>query len=140
MSAFQELLQKYVNEDYEALVGLAKLSVAEILPECQKIDKDNGGVLLLMSIVHAGIGADFDVTDKEIEFISDVLNTDKTKLLSVLVSIAKQPESLGLAKKFVDASSNDIKASTVNFIATICACDETITRSEGEYILSLLAD
>jgi len=140
MSAFQDLLQKYVNEDYETLVGLAKLSLADILPECEKLDKDNGGVLLVMSIALAGIGADSKVSDKEIDFISDVIGADRSKILAILATIVKDPRSLELAKKFVDISPKNIKAATFNFIATICACDETITRDEGAYILSLLAD
>ncbi len=140
ISSFQDLLQKYVNEDYSTLVGLAKASVADILPKCAEIDKDNKGMLLLMSIALSGIGADSKASPTEVKFLADVLGIDANKVVEILAIIVKNPTSLELAKKFVGISSTAIKASTINFIATLCACDETITRDEGAYILSLMAE
>ena len=140
VSSFQELMQQYVNKDYSTLVGLAKASVNDILPECAKIDTDNKGVLLLMSIALSGIGADSNASPKEVQFIADVLDVEANKILDILAAIVKNPTSLELAKKFVGVCPKELKAATINFIATICACDETITRDESAYILTLMAE
>jgi len=58
MATLNEILQQYVNADYETLVAVAQKALVNLMPVCKQIDPDNEGVLMASSIILAAIGAD----------------------------------------------------------------------------------
>lgn len=136
MASFNELLQKYVNADYEVLVSLAKGSAAKILPICKKIDDEHDGMLLLSAILLSAVAADGTFSDKEKQFISDVFGLSGDTV-SALVKIYTGKE-YDLVDKFADSLNSELKVEVINLVATVAACDETITRSESAFISNLI--
>ena len=137
MTKFNELMRKYVNEDYNTLVGLAKTSVNVLMPVCKQIDADNDGFLVLMSIVLAGVAADGVLTGKEKKFLQDVLGLSSDsvdKRISMYTGNMTE-----LTDKIADAGNDDLKFAIVNLVASICACDETIKREEAAFIYKIMA-
>ena len=51
MATFNELMQKYVNEDYSTLVVMAQKAMSNLIPVCRKVDADNDGFMMISSLV-----------------------------------------------------------------------------------------
>ena len=135
MSNFNELMQKYVNTDYDMLVSLAKEAVTRLMPVCKKVDPDNNGNYMLMSLILSAIAADRKLTPLESKMLSDVLNLDNADIQR-MIGMYKS-EMVGLADYFADNMGEDTKADTIMLITTIAAVDETICKEETEFIRKL---
>ena len=138
MSAFDELMQKYVNEDYDSLLAMAKSSAAKLLPICAKIDEENKGFFMLTVIILAAVGADGKLSAKEGQFLKDMLGmTDEQVDSYTNLYNGKEEE---LADKFADALDKETKFEVVNLVSCIAACDETIKPDEAKFIYKLIAE
>ena len=137
MSSFNELMQKYVNTDYEVLVDLAKEAVRRLMPYCQKVDPDHKGNYMLASLILSAIGADGVLTALESKMLSDVmgLNTEEIKKLIAMFDI----RMADLADHFADNMNADTKADTLMLITVLAAVDEKISKEETAFIKKLMA-
>ena len=136
MSAFDELMQKYVNNDYNTLVELAKGSVVKLLPVCAKIDEEHKGFFMLTVLILAAIGADGKLSAKEGQFLKDILGLDDEQVGKYVDFYSGKEEDL--ADKFADALDQDTKFEVVNLVSCIAACDETIKPEEAKFIYKLI--
>ena len=137
MATFNELMQKYVNEDYSTLVVMAQKAMSNLLPVCKRVVADNDGFMILSSLVLSAIGADGTLTALERKFLRDVMGlSDENISKYIKMYSSKMAE---LADHFADNMSTDIKADTAMLIICICACDEKISREETAFIRKLLA-
>jgi len=137
MATFHELMQKYVNEDYENLVALAQQAVNNLLPVCAELDKENDGFFLLCSIIFSAVAADNNLTALENQFLQDILPLDNDKIdaLTEMHSGAMA----ALTDRFCDSMGDDVKADTIILVCTIAAVDEKISREETAFIKRLFA-
>ena len=137
MSSFNELMQKYVNTDYEVLVDLAKEAVRRLMPYCQKVDPDHKGNYMLASLILSAIGADGVLTALESKMLSDVmgLNTEEIKKLIAMFD----NRMADLADHFADNMNADTKADTLMLITVLAAVDEKISKEETAFIKKLMA-
>ena len=135
MSSFSELMQKYVNTDYEVLVDLAKEAVRRLMPYCKAVDPDHNGNYMLTSLLLTAIGADGKLTALENKMLQEVMglsNEEVQKLIGMYDS--RMPE---LANYFADNMSDDTKADTIMLITLFAAVDETICKEETAIIRKL---
>jgi len=135
MTTFNELMQKYVNTDYEVLVDLAKEAVNRLMPHCKKVDPEHNGNYMLASLVLSAIGADGVLTALESKMLGDVLGLDKggiQKLIGMYDS--RMPE---LANHFADNMGSDTKADAIMLITVIASVDEKISKEETAFIRKL---
>lgn len=137
MANLNEILQDMVNKEYDELLGIAKLTLKDILPACKAVDKDNDGVLMLSAILLSAVGADGTLSVKERQFLRDLLNFSDEQV-SNLIKLYNA-DMANLVDTFVDTLEGDVKTSTVLLVASICAIDETISADEISYIKKLLA-
>lgn len=135
MTSFNELMQKYVNTDYDVLVDLAKEAVRRLMPYCQKVDPQHNGNYMLAALILTAIGADGKLTPLESKMLQDVMGLDKdaiTKLIGMYDS--KMPE---LADYFADNMGDDTKADAIMLITVIASVDEKICKEETALIRKL---
>ena len=133
---FQELMQEFVNEDYDTLVEVASNAVSEILPTCKEVDQENDGFLMLTSIVITAIASDGNLTSTERRFLKDVFGFTDDHVDTLVEMYDK--EMFNLVDSFADAFT-DIKATVLVLITAIAACDETISREETAFIRDVIA-
>ena len=136
MATFEELLQHYVNLDYQDLVLTAKKAMNNLLPECAKVDKDNEGYVLLMSIILTAIGADGTLTALERSFLRDVMGLDDegvSKFIQLYDS-----RMVEVVDNFADKISQDIKINVMTLCLCVVSVDEKISREETAFIRKLL--
>ena len=137
MATFNELMQKYVNEDYSTLVAFSQKALANLIPVCKKVDPDNDGFMMVSSLVLSAIGADGTLTALERKFLGDVLGLSAENISQYIKMYNSRMADL--VDHFADSLTTDIKADTAMLIICICACDEKISREETAFIRKLLA-
>ncbi len=137
MATFNELMQKYVNEDYSTLVVMAQKAMSNLIPVCRKVDAENDGFMMISSLVLSAIGADGTLTALERKFLHDVMGLSDESISKYIKMYNSRMADL--ADHFADNMSTDIKADTAMLIICICACDEKISREETAFIRKLLA-
>lgn len=139
MASFQEILQKYVNLDYEELVTLAKKNLAKVMPYFNSIAKDRKGVLICITFISACLAADGELSSLEIRFVNDVTNSQLTR--EELFNIAQKFINGGafdLADEVYDACPAEVRNDLLSFCLCFCAVDETISANEVAFIKRLL--
>ena len=137
MATFNELMQKYVNEDYSTLVAFSQKALANLIPVCKKVDPDNDGFMMVSSLVLSAIGADGTLTALERKFLGDVLGLSDENISKYIQMYNSRMADL--VDHFADSLTTDIKADTAMLIICICACDEKISREQTAFIRKLLA-
>lgn len=133
--SFNELMQEMVNEDYKTLVGLAKSSIADIMPVCKKMDDEHNGIFLLMSIMLTAIGADGKLSNLERDFLIDVLGLNNSQISDFIKLYDSR--MVELTDKFVECLDSNEKAAAIMLVTATCAVDETIKREETALIHKL---
>ncbi len=136
MANLTDILQKYVNTDYDTLVEVAQKALTELLPACKEVDPDNDGFLMVSGIILSAMAADDILTSLERKFVCDVLGiTNETfdKFLKLYNDGLSE-----LVDKFADTLDGDVKANTLTLVACVAACDEKITLEESAFIRKIL--
>ena len=134
--SFQDTLQNLVNKDYDELMGFAKIAIAELYPACKVVDEDNSGVFMMTSIILSAIAADGKLTGIEKKFLMELLDLDDDKL-NTLIGMY-DARMADLTDNFADALPAEMKAHVVMLVASIAACDETISREETAFLAKIL--
>ncbi len=134
-TGFNELMQKYVNTDYEVLVDLAKEAVKRLMPPCQQVDPDHNGNFMLASIILSAVGADGVLSALENKMLKDVMNINDEEVSKLIKMYDKQMPDL--VDHFADNMGEDIKADTIMLVTTLAAVDEKIAKEETAFIRKL---
>lgn len=136
MANLKDILQNYVNADYDVLVAMAQKALTALLPSCKKVDKENDGFLMVSGIILSAVGADGELSQLEKNFICDVLGI-KSSTFENFVKLYNDDLAL-LVDKFADSLDDDVKANTLTLVAAIAACDEKISLEESAFIRKIL--
>ena len=137
MATLNELLQDWVNKDYDELAFAAKRSLQDVMPLCLKVDPDNKGCAMATSIILTAIGADGTLTALEKRLLCDVLGCDEAfvqKMISLYDS-----RMVDLTDKFVDALDGENRAAVCVLVLAFIAVDEKISKEENALIHKLLS-
>lgn len=137
MATFNELMQKYVNSDYETLVQLAQQALVSVLPACKAVDKDNDGFFMATSIILAAIGADGVLTGLEKKMLGDALGLNEETIQKFITLYDSRMAEL--VDAFADALKDDLKADVCMLVTAVCAVDEKISHLETAFIKKILA-
>lgn len=135
MATFEELMQKFVNSDYDVLLGLGKEAVSRVLPKCKAVDTENNGFFMLSSIVLSAIAADGYLTALEKKLLNEVLGLDEgTTQKFIQMYDSRMVE---LTDTFCDNLDTDTKADVIMLVTIVASVDEKISREETAFIRKL---
>lgn len=137
MATFNELMQKYVNSDYETLVHLAQQALVNLLPICKKVDTDNDGLFMATSIILSAIAADGVLTGLEKKMLKDALGQDDATIQKFISMYDSR--MVELTDHFADNMSIDTKADVLMLVTAVAAVDEKISKEETAFIKKLMA-
>lgn len=137
MATIEQMMQDFVNKDYEELVALGSIAVKNLLPVCKKVDEEHDGFMMLSAIVLSAIGADGKLSALEVRFLGDVMGLDEDAVANFIKLYDSRYEEL--VDQFADALSAEVKADVVMLVMSIAACDEKISREENAFIQKILA-
>lgn len=134
--SFSDTLQELVNKSYDELLDFAKIAIGELYPACKAVDEENNGVFMMTSVILSAIAADGKLTAIEKKFLMELLDLDEDKLNTYIGMYDSRMAEL--TDKFADALTVELKSHTVMLVATIAACDETISREETAFLAKIL--
>lgn len=137
MATFEELMQKFVNSDYDVLLGLGKEAVSRVLPKCKAVDADNNGFYMLSSIVLSAIAADGYLTALEKKLLNEVLGLDEETTQKFIQMYDSR--MVELTDTFCDNLDTDTKADVIMLVTIVASVDEKISREETAFIKKLFA-
>ncbi len=138
MSQFRDLMQKYVNLEYNDLLAIGKRALGEAYPALKNLlpDQKDSVVYVVLTILLGAVGADGTLSVKERQFMKDLLDlTDDAIDNFIKLYTGKEEETVRSIVKLVDA---DTKINVITIVTCIVACDETITADELSFVESLL--
>jgi hypothetical protein len=139
MANLNQLLQKYVNMDYDELLDLAKFSLSQFLDTVLEKTGADGASKICAVMTAACLGADGKLSPLENKFFNDLLgvNDSYSDNLEFVRSLGTD-EARELVDGLVDAMSADDKAAAISFCLCFLAVDETISRDEVAFIDRLI--
>ena len=134
---FKDLMQRFVNEDYDTLLSFAKTSLGKVLPAFEVVDEENKGMFMVTSIILSAIGADGSLTAIERRFLKDLLGIDDEAVSKMITMYDSSMAEL--TDSFEDNMPSEIKTDTLMLVTAIAACDEKISSEESAFIRKLMA-
>ena len=135
MATFNELMQKYVNTDYEVLVNLAKQAVSNLMPFCKAVDTQHNGFYMLTALVLSAVGSDGVLTALEHKMLCDVFGFDNETVQKLIAMY--DSKMAALADHFADNMGTEVKADTIMLVTAFAAVDEKISKEETQFIRKL---
>ncbi len=136
MNTFEDLLQYYVNLDFDQLVARAKNAVEAVMPDCKRVDPENNGYFMLCSIILSAVGADGKLTPLEDRFLREVMGIDREttdKLIQLYT-----PDMVDIVNDFADKLSRQNKINTATLLLAFLSCDEKISPEETGLIKKVI--
>lgn len=137
MESWNEIMQRLVNEDYDTLLGMARGTLNDLIPVFKKIDTENDGAALMYFTLSSAVAADGKLTVIENKFLGDLLNLSTESNIRMLESHDSKIDDL--VDKLVDSLPDHERTLLILLVATLAACDESITRDENAFLKRLMA-
>ena len=125
-----ELLQDFVNEPYENLVGMAQQSIVDILPVFNEIADDGQGSKLIIAFIGTSLAIDGKLSD----VLGGQFSYDEVKNLA---SAHYSGDMINAIDGLVDSAPVELKSALITFCCCFLAVDETISREEVAFVAKL---
>ena len=133
----KQILQDFVNEPYENLLGMAQHSFSELKPIFDKASPDGQGSKLLIGLMATSLAIDGHLTELEYKFVKDIFGDFSFEEIKQLVQMHYSAEMLKLMDDLVDSFPGDLKARLLTFCCCFLAVDGTISRDEVAFVHKL---
>lgn len=137
MADFNEMMQNFVNKDYDELVNFGKIALGKILPVLKAVDEENEGMFALTSVVLSAIGADGTLTVLERKWMRDVLGLTDDAIDNLITLYTSKTEDLTDA--LFDNGPTEFKGDLMMFVLSILSVDEKISKEETAFVKKLFA-
>ena len=133
----KKLLQDFVNEPYENLLGMARSAFAELKPVFDQASQDGNGSNLLIGLFATSLAVDGKLTELEYKFVNDLFGNISYEDVKSLVEMHYKAEMVDLMNNLVDSCGVELKSKLLTLCCCFLAVDETISRDEIAFILKL---
>lgn len=135
---FDELMQQYVDAPYEVLVEKANRDVDLIEADLDGCDVSVDDVVI--PVVLTCFGTDGEFTDKEYNFLHDVIAdlTYEQAKDCVQAFYNEQEESENDVDELVDGLTDDMKAVFLDLVCCVLAVDGKLSAPEVNFIKKLI--
>lgn len=135
-----DLLQKYVDLDYEELLTLARKDLGILYPVFTKIADDNKDLAIgmLLEFLSTALGADNQLSELECKFMCDLLELEPDEVAE-MVKDSSNEDSRQIVDMVFDAIDDpELKAAMMELVVCCVSIDEHINPDEIAFILRLL--
>ena len=140
MKSFEDIIKEYESKPYDELLSLARGALGLIATAFSKFADDCEPGDLIVPFIFATLGADGELSKKELQFLNDLFGSDfgyeDTKLLTLAHS---DDEVTELIDQMIDACDDKTKAALLIFCTCFAAVDNTVTYKETAYLMKLFA-
>lgn len=135
-----EILQDFVNEPYESLVGIAKASIANLAPIFAKIAEDGKPAKFIIPFFATSLAVDGKLSELEYKFVCDVFFDMPYEEVKQLVQMHYSEKMVSMVDQLIDSCPVELKSQLVTLCCAFLAVDETISREEVAFVQRLLAN
>lgn len=139
MADLSELLQDYVNLDYNSLLAIANNSLSEIMPVFNELADDGNGAKFVLPFICTSLAIDGKLSKIEYKFVCDLIGDMDYDVVLSNVQEHYSDSSVEFVDNVCDACPDALKTSLLAFCLAFLAVDETISREEVAFIKRLLA-
>ena len=135
---FNQLLQYYVNQDYNTLLSVAKNAINELYPVFKKYSPD-GAVSLMAGLISTCVAVDGQFTELEYEFLGEVMGIYNYEELKGYIQHFYNDKAIETTKHLVDTLEGKDKTNMLTICLCVCAADESIKREETALLHKLFS-
>ena len=132
------ILQDYVNLDYDQLVKIGKECFNTVVNNLLNVFDQDGAYISVLALISSSIIADGELTEKEIQFLTDVSGLDKDTIINKVYPLGTREQAKKIANTICDCDIRELADDAFTLAICLLAVDESITRTEYEYIAELL--
>lgn len=129
---FDEFLTMLKSKSYNELLSLATNLTGNLLEDFKIYSPEYNGKFIFFTIVLSVIGIDGNLSPTERRFIGDFLRLNDSEIQQFIAIY--RPETADRVIDFANRLTKEKRATFCALIATIAACDKTITREEYAYL------
>lgn len=133
----KEILQDFVNESYESLLGMAKLALAELTPVFADLADGGNGAKFVVPFFATSLAVDGKFTEKEYRFVCDLFGDISYEEMKSLVEMHYNAEVIEMVDGLADSCPVKLKSKLITLCCCFLAVDETISREEVAFINKL---
>lgn len=141
MAELRDILQRYVNFDYNDLLKLAARSLATIHPYLEESARrvGNGVTASQLGICVLGtcLAVDGSLTDLECRFVSDLFDGVSRDQVRAIAQNYADDESRQIVDGLYDNCPREYRNDFMQFCICVLAVDEHITREETAFVRRL---
>ena len=133
----RQILQDFVNEPYETLVGMAKSAIAELTPIFSEIAEDGNGAKFVIPFFATSLAVDGRLSDLEYKFVCDIFGDMTYDEVKQLVEVHYSDKMIELIDGLADSCPVELKSKLITLCCCFLAVDETISRDEVAFVQRL---
>ena len=138
MSKLHALFAEYTASSRASLLSIARKSAAEALLALRTL-KEGGENELLSAVIAAALGADGELSDAELDFMSELFSKEFSREhLSCLAERFKNEKMRAATDHVVDSLDKKGKRALCTLCLCIMASDREVTDTENAYLLRLM--
>lgn len=139
-----ELLQEWVNTDYDTLLAAGAQALLRLKPYIDKFADNNSTTLkqkydfekaTVSFIIANALIADREISETEQKFIADLFGFDKATMNAAVKLSAY--DNRRMFNIFIDSLDSYGKGALLDLLTSIFACDTTIPASEKGLLLEI---
>ncbi len=134
MPTLRDLLQDFVNEPYENLVGMAKNAIADLTPIFNELAEDGNGAKFVIPFFATSLAVDGRLSELEYKFVCDIFGGMSYADVKSLVEAHYSDKMVELIDDLADNCPAELKSRLVVLCCCFLAVDETISREEVAFI------
>lgn len=129
-----EVLKRFEEKSYEELVIVAEGALASLYTELEKVS-DSVQIVphVIVGYLAASVAADGKLSNKEMQFLKDVLGVDNEKA-NMLLSLGKDPQQVATLDLLFDMGSKEFREIALVFCLSLISIDKEVNRKERDFI------
>lgn len=143
MAELRDILQKYVNLDYEDLLKLGTHSLAAITPYFESVSRQMGGEItptqLGICVLGTCLAVDGKLTDLECRFVSDLFDGVPREQVRAVAENYADEQSRSIVDGLYDNCPAEYRNDFMQFCICVLAVDERVSGDETEFVRRLFA-
>ena len=135
----EELLNKFANESYDALLAIATFSLNKILPVFEQItESESKGVSIVLSFVTSSLAADNNLSQLEKKFVKELFKLNNEEVEQLYNFSIEKKTINEFVNNVYDASPVEIQKHLLTFICCFLSIDKRVSYHEVDFLKRII--
>lgn len=130
-----ELLQDFVNKDYDEIKVIAQIAVSKVVPLLKNIYSEDNVYTALIILITSCVAADGNLSANEQRLMRDIMGVEPEEASNLV----KNAYDYDFSDKFFDSCSEEVRKHLTLLVLSFLAVDERISKNEIDLLKRLLS-